>query len=104
MVIVQKVTKRTHGKVRVTFTMPAMENCGCLYLVGNFSGLNESVYRMNLVEDGSWSLTLELEEGREYPYLFRTLDGAWLEDPNPHPRCGPFKSMDVSVQPCALRT
>ena len=84
MVTVQKITQRRHGKVRVTFLMAAIEGCGCLYLVGKFDEWNnESVYRMQCADDGTWLLMLELEPGHEYPYRFRTLDGRWLSDP-PH--------------------
>jgi 1,4-alpha-glucan branching enzyme len=92
MVTVHKITERKHGKVRVTFIMPAIEGCGCLYLVGKFDEWNESVYRMQCVDDGTWSLTLELEPGHEYQYRFRTLDGRWLSDPTPIPAPIPFKS------------
>jgi hypothetical protein len=36
---------------------------------------------MQCAEDGTWSLTLELEPGCEYQYRFRTLKGTWLNDP-----------------------
>lgn len=86
MVTVHRLTERKHGMVRVTFLMPAIERCGCLYLVGKFDEWNhESVYRMQCAEDGTWSLTLELEPGHEYQYRFRTLDGRWLNDPTPLP-------------------
>lgn len=86
MVTVHKITQRMHGKIRVTFLVPAMEGCGCLYLVGKFDEWNhESVYRMQCAEDGTWSLTLELEPGRDYQYRFRTLDGRWLSDPTAFP-------------------
>lgn len=75
--------EKIYGKTRFTFTMPAIEGCSCLYLVGRFNELNESVYRMQRANDGTWSLTLELEEGPEFQYRFRTSDGRWLED---HPR------------------
>ena len=98
MVTVYKLTQRKHGKVRVTFLMPAIEGCGCLYLVGKFDEWNqESVYRMQCVEDGAWSLTLELEPGREYQYRFRTLDGRWLSDPTPLPAPIAFRSEDTFV-------
>lgn len=80
MVMIQKSTKGKGGKVRVVFTMPAMEDCDCLYLVGRFSEWNESVYRMQRAGDGTWSLTLELEPEHEFQYRFRTSDGKWLED------------------------
>jgi hypothetical protein len=95
MVTIQKNTKRKDSKVRVRFTMPAMDGCSCLYLVGRFYEWNESVYCMQRMDDGTWSLTLELESDREFQYPFRTDDGTWLNDPSvPH---APLKS-DPKVQ------
>jgi 1,4-alpha-glucan branching enzyme len=82
MVTIQKSTTSDGNKVRVTFTMPAIESCDCLYLVGKFYEWNESVYRMQHADDGTWSLTLELESNREIQYRFRTCDGTWLNDPS----------------------
>jgi 1,4-alpha-glucan branching enzyme len=78
MVTKQKIKKR---KIRVTFAMPAMNDCMCLYLVGRFNGWSESVYRMQRAEDGTWSLVLELEPGHEYQYRYRTDKGVWHTDP-----------------------
>lgn len=83
MITVERTIRRNDNKVRVTFTMPASKNWGCLYLVGKFNEWNESVYCMQCAEDGTWALTLELEPGREYQYRFRTLDGRWVNDPTP---------------------
>jgi hypothetical protein len=32
-------------------------------------------------DDGSWTLTLELEPGRDYQFRYCTGDGAWHNDP-----------------------
>ncbi len=103
MVTVHKITQRKHGKVRVTFLMPAIEGCGCLYLVGKFDEWNnESVYRMQCAEDGTWLLTLEMEPGHEYQYRFRTLDGRWLGDPTPFPAPVAITSKDSFVNTSAV--
>ena len=36
---------------------------------------------MQHADDGTWSLTLELESGRDYQYRFRTDNGIWHADP-----------------------
>jgi hypothetical protein len=69
-------------KVRVTFAAPPIEGCKSLYLVGWFDEWKESAFPMQLHEDGSWELTLELDRGCEYLYRFRTEDGTWLRDPS----------------------
>ena len=81
MVTIQKRKSREGNKVQVTFTMPARDDCDCLYLVGRFSSWNESVYRMQRMDDGTWRVTLELESGHKYRYRFRTDHGEWLKDP-----------------------
>ena len=81
MVMKEKRNTKKNGKVLVTFAMPAMDGCNCLYLVGNFNEWPESVYRMERADYGMWSLALELESGRTYQYRYRTDNGDWLNDP-----------------------
>jgi 1,4-alpha-glucan branching enzyme len=89
MITIQKVAEAPNGKARVRFSMPAVDCCGCLYLVGWFDEWDQSVYRMEPAADGGWSLSLELDTGCEYQYSFRTADGRWLSDaaatPSPAP-------------------
>ena len=80
MITIQKTKDSKNSKVQVTFTMPAVDGCDCLYLVGRFYPRNESTYRMQRADDGTWSLSLELEPDHEFQYRFRTNDGVWLED------------------------
>lgn len=81
MIEIHRGTTDKNGMVRVTFSMPAMDDCERLYLVGWFSEWDESVFPMERTSRGDWSLTLELEVGCTYEYRFRTLDGRWLNDP-----------------------
>ncbi len=74
-------TTKRNNKILVTFVMPAIDNCACLYLVGKFSDWNESVYRMQRAEDGTWYLALELESDCDYQYRYRTDKGVWYDDP-----------------------
>lgn len=104
MVTIQKNTKEKDSKVRVTFAMPALvDGCNCLYLVGRFNEGNESVYRMHRADDGTWSLTLELESGREFQYRFRTDDGRWLNDPCAPHALHPFGS-EISLGSTSVAT
>lgn len=66
--------------MQMTFVMPALEGCNCLYLVGRFDEWNESVYRMQRADDGTWFLVLELEPGHDYQYRYRTDKGVWHND------------------------
>ena len=86
------VTKQeANGKVQVTFTMPAIEGCESLYLLGDFNEWNAMAHPMQHAEDGTWSLTLELEPSREYQFRYCGGDGIWHNDlttdayiPNPY--------------------
>jgi hypothetical protein len=82
MITIHKNMVSQNGKVWVTFSIPAVNGCDCLYLVGWFKESDESVFLMNHMADDGWSLMLELETGCEYQYRFRTLDGTWLSDPD----------------------
>ncbi len=82
MVARQKISKGKTQRQRVTFAMPAINDCNCLYLVGKFDEWPESVYRMQRAEDGTWSLVLELECGHEYQYRYRTDTGVWHTSPD----------------------
>lgn len=76
------VTKKheADGRVSVTFSMPAIEGCDCLFLVGDFNAWNVAAHPMQHNEDGTWALTLELESGREYQYRYYAADGIWHND------------------------
>lgn len=82
MVTIEKSENNKDSKVHVTFKMPAMDGCDCLYLVGRFYPWNESIYRMQRADDGTWELTIELDLGRKIQYCFRTNNGEWLKDPS----------------------
>jgi 1,4-alpha-glucan branching enzyme len=70
-----------NGRVWVTFRTPPIDGCSCLYLVGKFDDWDESVYRMQRADDGTWSLALELEPGCKYQYCYRTDNGVWHTRP-----------------------
>jgi 1,4-alpha-glucan branching enzyme len=98
MVTIQKNKEGKGSKVQVTFTTPAIgDGCSCLYLVGRFNEWNESVYRMQRADDGSWSLTLELASDCEFQFRFRTNDGRWLSDPSTTNALYPFGSKSSLV-------
>jgi hypothetical protein len=88
MITIHKSTDGKNGKVWVDFSMPAIDGCEFLYLVGWFDESDESVYLMERTANGDWSLSLELEAGCQYQYRFRTLDGRWLNDPARSPASG----------------
>ncbi len=99
MIKIHKNTGDKNGKVRVTFSMLAIDGCDRLYLVGWFSERDETVYPMQRTPDRVWTITLELAVGCTYQYRFRTLDGRWLSDlasPSPSAGLGLNRSFIIS--------
>ncbi len=68
------------GKVKVTFSMPAMEGVTALYLTGSFNDWNYPGLSMVRSTDGGWSVALTLDAGWAYQYRFRDQDGSWHND------------------------
>jgi 1,4-alpha-glucan branching enzyme len=72
--------KAAGGKVKVTFSMPALEGVTTLYLVGSFNDWNDTGTPLVHGADGSWSVALTLEAGWAHQYRFRDQDGGWHND------------------------
>ena len=87
------LTKRKlkNGKFEVTFSLPAIEGCQMLCLVGDFNEWSENGTPLKRTEDGTWSVTLELEPDRQYQYRYLADSQMWHNDwvadfyiPNPY--------------------
>ena len=76
------LTKRklAKGKVRVTFQMPALEGATQLHLVGDFNNWSMAETPMTQAADGSWSVTLTLDGGRQYQYRYFADGQTWHND------------------------
>ena len=68
------------GKVKVTFSMPALEGVTTLYLVGSFNDWSDTATPMVHGADGGWSAAITLDAGWAYQYRFRDQDGGWHND------------------------
>lgn len=68
------------GKVKVTFSMPALEGVTALSLVGSFNDWNDTATPLVRGADGGWSVALTLDAGWAYQYRFRDQDGGWHND------------------------
>ncbi|MBI5713974.1 MAG: isoamylase early set domain-containing protein [Chloroflexi bacterium] len=75
-----KKRKLANGKVRVTFSMPALEGVGQLYVVGEFNEWSETATPMTKADDGSWSVALTLDANRDYQYRYLADGHIWLND------------------------
>jgi 1,4-alpha-glucan branching enzyme len=72
--------KAAGGKVKVTFSMPALEGVTALFLVGSFNDWRDTATPLVRGADGGWSVALTLEAGWAYQYRFRDQDGGWHND------------------------
>jgi 1,4-alpha-glucan branching enzyme len=72
--------KTAGGKVKVTFSMPALEGVTTLYLVGSFNDWSDTATPLVHGADGGWSAALTLETGWAYQYRFLDQDGGWHND------------------------
>lgn len=72
--------EKTKDKIRVTFTSPIINDCECLYLVGDFNEWDAQSHPMEQAEDGTWSLTIPLDKGQVYQYRYYAENGNWLND------------------------
>jgi 1,4-alpha-glucan branching enzyme len=83
MALVKKNSK-TKNIRKVTFSVPAESAGGAkeVRVVGDFNAWNiaDDACKLTKKKDGSWSLTLDLETGREYQFRY-LLDGTrWEND------------------------
>ena len=55
-------------------------NAAKVNLVGDFNNWNETSDELKPMKDGSFSLTLELESGREYQFRYLVDGSNWIND------------------------
>lgn len=72
--------KLARGKVRATFTLPALEGVTALTLAGDFNDWSETAAPLAREADGTWSVTLTLAAGRRYQFRYRDDQGVWHND------------------------
>ncbi len=72
--------KTAGGKLKVIFSMPALEGVSALYLVGSFNDWKDTATPLVRSSDGGWSVALTLDAGWAYQYRFRDQDGGWHND------------------------
>ena len=69
------------GKVRVTFAIPCSIWADTIHLVGDFNDWNTESHPLVQHED-CWTITLELDKGREYRYRYLFNGSEWCNDSN----------------------
>jgi len=90
--------KTKKGTCKVTFELPKDSNARTAVVVGEFNNWDPAATPMKRRRDGSFSVTLNLESGREYRFKYY-LDGErWANDPNPDRLVpNPFGTLDSLI-------
>ena len=65
---------------KVTFTLPETIKAESAYLVGDFNGWDEKATPLKPLKNGHFSVTLELEKGREYQFRYLVNNTEWHND------------------------
>ena len=68
------------GKVRVTFTMPPIDQVQQLNLVGDFNQWSKVSTPMQQGADATWSVTITLDSGRDYQFRYLANGADWHND------------------------
>lgn len=65
---------------KVTFYTPDSLQADTVHLVGDFNNWNETQTPMKMLKDGRFSVTLDLETGREYQFRYLINGTEWHND------------------------
>jgi 1,4-alpha-glucan branching enzyme len=97
---IKKIYLKTRKVCKVCFQLPrqAANGAGHVSLVGDFNEWNQMSHPMRRLKDGTFSVTLDLEPGREYQYRFLIDGSIWENDWHADKYvANPFGSGDNSV-------
>jgi hypothetical protein len=78
----KKTYSKTGTSCKVTFRLPqeAVKDARSVCVAGEFNGWNIYAHQLKRRKDGSFSLTIELEKGREYQFRYLIDDMYWEND------------------------
>ncbi len=79
---IKKQYLKTKSVCKVTFTLPKniARSAESVYLVGEFNDWDANSNPMKLQKDGSFSLTINLDKGRDYQYRYLLDGSSWEND------------------------
>lgn len=82
---------KNENRCSVEFSLSGIGECETVYLVGDFNNWDEAATLMNRQDDGSFTITLDLETNREYQFRYLVNGMEWHNDwkadkylPNPY--------------------
>ena len=79
---IKKQYLKTRPVCKVTFRLPRelAPEAERVYIVGEFNDWNQQATPMKRLKSGDWTVTLELEPGREYRYRYLIDGTCWEND------------------------
>ncbi|MBE2271001.1 MAG: isoamylase early set domain-containing protein [Anaerolinea sp.] len=78
--MLKKQYLKTKNVCKVTFSLPAAVQGETVYIVGDFNNWDEKAMPMKRQKDGSFTVTLELEKGRDYQFRYLVNGTDWHND------------------------
>ncbi|MCB9453372.1 MAG: isoamylase early set domain-containing protein [Anaerolineaceae bacterium] len=78
--MLKKQVLKTKPVTKVTFELPEAVKAETAYLVGDFNDWDETATPMNRLKSGRFTVTLELESGKEYQFRYLVNGTEWHND------------------------
>lgn len=78
--MLEKNYLKTKTVCKVTFSLPAAVQGENVFLVGDFNEWSETATPMKRQKDGSFTVTLELDKGKEYQFRYLVNGSEWHND------------------------
>ncbi|MDR2799698.1 MAG: isoamylase early set domain-containing protein [Desulfovibrio sp.] len=73
---------RAACKVKFSLGPDEVQGAAEVFLVGDFNDWSDTSHPMKKMKDDSFSLEIELPQGQDYKFRYRTGDNIWLNDAN----------------------
>ena len=80
--MVKKKPLKSKSVCQTTFELSkeAMDGAKKAYLVGDFNDWSSSATPLKAKKNGTFGVTLDLEQGKEYQFRYLVGEGRWLND------------------------
>ncbi len=88
-------------KVKFEVEKGQVENGESIYLVGDFNDWDESSIPMKKLKNGKYTVTVDLETGRDYQFRYFAGNNVWFNDSEPDStKTSPYGDAENSVVSC----
>lgn len=79
---IKKQCLKSRPVCKVTFKLPKAASLGAqqVCVVGDFNGWNKETHAMNRLKNGTFTLTLELQKGKDYRFRYLIDRHIWEND------------------------